>query len=143
MAQASIDKKRRHAESQQRWLHDPAHPERLEKKRASDRGYYERTREDRLAYQRNYYKKNRERVLARQAKYNDEVREYVAQERLGPCVDCGNIFPSVVMQLHHRNPSEKKFEVPQATNLKAAKSERAKCDLLCANCHCLRHAEDR
>lgn len=62
------------------------------------------------------------------------------------CADCGESRP-VVLQLHHRNPKLKSFVI--GTNLSAkawsqeVEYEIAKCDVLCANCHILRHAGER
>lgn len=64
----------------------------------------------------------------------------------GKCMDCGQSFedhPSV-FDFHHRDPSEKKRK-PSALfgcTWEKLKAELDKCDLLCANCHRIRHSEE-
>lgn len=58
-----------------------------------------------------------------------------------PCQDCGNSYPSYVMEFHHRDPATKVFKVAVALvyySLNKVFEEIAKCDLLCANCHRIR-----
>lgn len=60
----------------------------------------------------------------------------------GECKRCGYNKPIMaVYDLHHRDPSEKEFEVsrkPKFTD--AVRIELDKCDLLCSNCHREVHA---
>ena len=60
----------------------------------------------------------------------------------GKCVRCGFAGGIAAFQFHHRNPKEKDFGIGAVTqkSWKVIKQELAKCDLLCANCHCLEHA---
>ena len=79
-----------------------------------------------------------------------KVRRAKDRERLdklkdAPCMDCGHKFPPECMDFDHVR-GEKLFEIntsgighTQATVLK----EIAKCDLVCANCHRIRTAEQR
>jgi len=64
-----------------------------------------------------------------------------AKERA--CADCGVQYPPRVMDLHHRDPEAKEFAVSQfykhTTNRDRVEAEIDKCDVLCANCHRLRH----
>ena len=63
----------------------------------------------------------------------------------GKCADCGGEFHPAVFDFHHRNPDEKSFGLSskgKTKSLEACKAEVDKCDLLCANCHRLRHAND-
>lgn len=56
-------------------------------------------------------------------------------------MDCGGIFPTCVMDFHHRDPAEK---IAAVTNLllnagrQKVIEEIAKCDLICSNCHRIR-----
>ena len=59
----------------------------------------------------------------------------------GPCMDCGQVFPPYVMDLHHRDPSTKLRAVSKCAIADMA-DEAAKCDLLCSNCHRIRHHSD-
>lgn len=59
-----------------------------------------------------------------------------------PCEDCGQHFPPCAMDFHHARGA-KKFGIGQALRQQIALStlltELAKCDLVCANCHRIRH----
>lgn len=57
-----------------------------------------------------------------------------------PCMDCGGWFASCQMQFDHRNPLEKKFQISLLGGRSKISlyNEIKKCDVVCANCHCLR-----
>jgi len=60
------------------------------------------------------------------------------------CEKCG-ITDFRVLDLHHRDLSEKEMAVSQMLkrrSLKTIKSEMDKCSVLCANCHRITHAEN-
>jgi len=65
----------------------------------------------------------------------------------GECQDCHikyNKQNAVIFQFHHRDESEKKFALSQAYQNKswdAILEEVKKCDLICGNCHSLRHGD--
>ena len=62
----------------------------------------------------------------------------------GGCIDCGyNIHPAA-LQFHHRIPSEKLFGISKSysRSWKAVETEISKCDIICANCHFIRHYKD-
>lgn len=62
----------------------------------------------------------------------------------GKCLDCEN-DDTRILQFHHRDPAEKEFTIGSYAGIKSpAKiaAEIEKCDLLCANCHVIRHFED-
>lgn len=55
--------------------------------------------------------------------------------------DCGRVFPWYVMEFDHREPvGSKGKRISHFTNrsMKVLKTELAKCDLVCANCHKIR-----
>lgn len=61
----------------------------------------------------------------------------------GKCVNCGNDqFP--ILEFHHKDGVDKDFQLSSYRFLRweAFKKEVLKCELLCSNCHKLRHAED-
>lgn len=61
--------------------------------------------------------------------------------RGGRCQDCGYANAHAALEFHHRDASTKEFAVGSwygSLELLVAESE--KCDLLCANCHRVRHA---
>ena len=61
------------------------------------------------------------------------------------CFDCHQVFHDGVYDFHHRDPHEKDFAVSDRIWCRGdwAKlaSELDKCDLLCSNCHRLRHCD--
>ena len=69
-------------------------------------------------------------------------RELIQGLKQKPCKDCGGEFPSPVMHFHHVR-GEKKFTIANAVrtnkSLTSVLEEIAKCDLVCANCHTMRH----
>ena len=59
----------------------------------------------------------------------------------GRCVDCGYETVPAALEFHHRDPSTKEFGVGNWHGSRERLLREAnKCDLLCANCHRLRHA---
>lgn len=67
--------------------------------------------------------------------------------RAAPCADCGERFPPQIMHLHHRDPAQKVMGVSQMVRRRAGqpdliRAEIAKCDVLCPNCHALRHLKE-
>ena len=58
----------------------------------------------------------------------------------GRCVDCGYSTCPEALQFHHRDPSTKEFGLGKFSgSLARLIKEAAKCDLVCANCHRMRH----
>ena len=68
-------------------------------------------------------------------------KEEVLLAKCKPCMDCGERFPAYVMDLHHRDPSQKDFALShhRGASIERIRDEIDKCDLLCANCHRMRH----
>jgi len=72
----------------------------------------------------------------------DKVNEYKSARG---CADCG-ITDHRVLDLHHRDDVEKLGEVSRLRTRRgwdAVFAEMEKCDVLCANCHRIRHHEER
>ena len=63
----------------------------------------------------------------------------------GKCKDCSGVYVRDVYDFHHRNPEEKDFSIGDGLLHKWEKIEPEldKCDLLCSNCHRIRHYEER
>jgi len=59
------------------------------------------------------------------------------------CRNCGYDDPRA-LDFHHRIPGEKRFRLAagKAWSWDAIEAEIAKCDVLCANCHRILHAEE-
>lgn len=61
-----------------------------------------------------------------------------------PCTDCGQVFPSQVMQWDHLPGHEKLGDISVAfwgRTREEVLAEIAKCDLVCTNCHTIRTFE--
>jgi hypothetical protein len=81
-------------------------------------------------------KRAQERVTRVRAK--DAYREWLWAEKSKPCERCGNAYHPVAMQFDHLPGFEKKFMVSMGANTRPmdeVMAERAKCQLLCSNCH--------
>ena len=75
------------------------------------------------------------------AENKDRAIDYLG----GKCKDCGNVFlVQAVYDFHHKNPEEKDFCIGNILGRGWEKitPELDKCDLLCANCHRIRHHEE-
>jgi len=124
------------------------------------KNYYEKNKEKIRAYQKVYAAAHRRKGIeankrwrktpmgrekhklgsARRRKRN---QDYVNKVKAAPCMDCGISYPPYVMDLHHRDPSTKykavATMVPQGCSIKRIQAEIDKCDLICSNCHRIRH----
>ena len=121
---------------------------------ATDPEYREKQRLKTLAWR----KKNPEKEKANGIKKYQKIRVQYSEERRGrllknktdcvnylggKCIDCGyeNI---IALTFHHRIPEDKSFAVSSLLangwGLERLKEELDKCDLLCANCHIIRHS---
>jgi len=108
--------------------------------------------ERRKEYQREYhritwYPRHKLDRVERSRKKRQELavwyREYKKTLR---CMDCGQDHPAT-LEFHHLDPSKKVVIVSQllreTTGLRRLKEEMAKCVVLCANCHRIRHWNER
>lgn len=84
--------------------------------------------------------------MATRARYTmaryDRNRAVVNAFKDRPCADCGGQWPPAIMHCDHRDPSQKLFTVGNrlASRTEAAvRAELEKCDVVCSNCHGLRH----
>lgn len=72
-------------------------------------------------------------------------RKLFAIEFLGNiCKDCGKSFHPNVFEFHHRDPNMKEMSWHKMRLVSQSKliEELEKCDLLCANCHRMRHVNN-
>ena len=76
-------------------------------------------------------------------RYRRQKRRWVAYMG-GHCMDCRGKFPACCFQFHHRNSQTKKFTIGSGADRAASsvRKELKKCDLLCANCHFIRHERE-
>jgi hypothetical protein len=102
-----------------------------------------RNKRDQAASSHRSYERNKvkmkERALAYTRVQRIRLAEIVRQAKSKPCMDCGNEYPTWVMDLDHRNPKEKVLAVATAVtwgwSIQRLQSEIAKCDVVCSNCH--------
>lgn len=108
--------------------------EQRERKRAQNRRLYHSPASSR----KSTILANNKRAIQR----NIEMQRKIKSER--GCAECGEQDP-VVLQFHHRDPSQKKFNVAQPGTSSEARllAEIEKCDVLCASCHLRHHAREK
>jgi hypothetical protein len=93
------------------------------------------------AYQREWYMRpgNKARVRASAAARRVAIAAMIRAFKDKPCADCGVRYPHYVMDLDHREPSEKYIDpgnLPgRGWSDDRVMSELTKCDVVCANCH--------
>jgi hypothetical protein len=90
--------------------------------------------------------KYREGERIAQARRRAKIRIIIADIKKSGCVDCGIIHPAV-LQFHHDDPTGKLGTVnrmiAEGRSLTLVLAEAAKCSVLCANCHAIRHWKER
>jgi len=92
-------------------------------------------------FAKEHYKKNKEK-RDKQMVYRIRLNKQKAIEYLGgKCLDCNGVFHPSVYDFHHRNPEEKEIGPQKLMHRSWNKitKEIDKCDLLCSNCHRIRH----
>lgn len=90
-----------------------------------------------------YRRLNPERDSLIKAERKARIREwYNALKQQLTCKDCGT-DDFRVLQFHHRVPADKLKDiallVTSSASTKTILAEMEKCDVLCANCHIIRH----
>jgi len=115
----------------------------IEARRAYARAYYARHLEQERARRRESKKKHPESGRAYKLKKILWVKEYKADH---PCVVCGESRPEC-LDFHHPDPNEKElYSMAYAVNsvhINRLMKEVSKCEVLCANCHRVFHAEEQ
>lgn len=101
-----------------------------------------RNPEVKRAYNRKWYLANAERVKGQLNERRKAASAYVNDIKRQPCTDCGQTFPPAAMEFDHVRGTKqalisKMCNRGQQPAVIAA--EIAKCDLVCANCHRIRH----
>lgn len=97
------------------------------------------------AYAKQHYLQNKEKYAARDKRRKDKLRKFVRRYKMLStvvCLDCGESRWQC-LEFHHRNPKEKSDMIVQMitdrVTIEKLKEEIKKCDVLCANCHRVRH----
>lgn len=72
-------------------------------------------------------------------------KETIIQQFGGVCCDCKQSYHYAVFEFHHLDPTVKEYNWIKMRQMSEDKmqTELSKCVLLCANCHRLRHVEER
>jgi Zn finger protein HypA/HybF involved in hydrogenase expression len=97
----------------------------------------DKTKESIKKYQEKNIDKVREWNRLNKQKQNKKRRQFINEYKSNcSCKKCGDIRP-YVLDFHHINPSEKEFDLGDATkyNIARLKLELEKCITLCRNCH--------
>lgn len=100
-----------------------------------------------------YYSKGKENRLYSQCKscFNSYCKKRWTERKLkvieqfgGCCHDCQHSYSAPVYEFHHLDPSAKELAWNKMRLVSETKLQRelAKCIMLCANCHRLRHIEE-
>lgn len=95
-----------------------------------------------LELARVYRVRDRGKINARAYEHGRLRKEAAVQYKGGVCKDCGKMPHLAAMEFHHIDPATKEWPPAQIikTDWELAKAELDKCDLLCANCHRIRHS---
>ena len=84
--------------------------------------------------------KGREKARLGQLRFQRARYAWIKTLKASPCMDCGGIFPPECMDFDHVR-GQKLFGIcgNRTRTYEAVLNEIAKCDLVCANCHRIRH----
>ena len=108
------------------------------------RAYREANAERVKETQRRWREKNRPKLNAAERARRMGKAAYIASVKENrPCADCGGNFPVPCMEFDHVRGEKVNAVANMARSggfsLESIKREIAKCDLVCANCHRIRH----
>lgn len=116
-------------------LCDLAYKREYDAKNKEKRAEYIATNRDRITtVHREWVKNNPDKLTA-----TVEKRREVLNSLKTPCEKCGEVRPWVI-QFHHKNPSEKSYNIATMVlnggrTAESVKEEVDKCVCLCSNCH--------
>lgn len=102
---------------------------------------YKNNKENLLEYQKKYRKENKNKILNRTRNKRKERILFGIRYHGNKCNSCGNSFDPCQYDFHHLDPESKSFTISEniLVSLDKFEEEVAKCELLCANCHRLKH----
>jgi hypothetical protein len=88
-------------------------------------------------YYKGYYNspKEKERIRKNNAALRKRKQDLIKTAKSVPCKDCGQTYPSYVMDFDHKKDKNFTIATHSKYSLKQIKEEIAKCDIVCANCH--------
>lgn len=85
---------------------------------------------------RAHYQANKPYYLERNKRHVQQVQAYIREVKEQPCTDCKRSYPYYVMDFDHvRGKRYNVSFIARFGSLEMARTEIAKCDLVCANCH--------
>ncbi len=84
-----------------------------------------------------HYQRNRQRYLDKQKARRIMLRDFVRQQKLEPCTDCGRTYPYYVMDFDHLGDKDMQLSemIRRGIGFERMQAEIDKCELVCANCH--------
>lgn len=92
-------------------------------------------------YQKNWMRQHAEAARASCRARKRMLTQKVADYKNRPCADCGQSFPSYVMDLDHvcgTKVADVSHLVSMGRPWKVIEAEIRKCEVVCANCHRIR-----
>ena len=92
-------------------------------------------------YQREWCRRKRKEGTLKQTTRERKL-QMILEAKDKPCAICHQRFDSCCMDMHHRNPEEKKYTIGEfhRWGIKYLQPELDKCVALCAHCHRKLHA---
>src|SRR6266545_501265 len=88
-------------------------------------------------------KRRSEKTYRYQKKRRRQLKAKLVAMRGGRCADCPYSGPPAAFDFHHRDPKSKRFRIGAFSGQwEELLVEAEKCDMLCANCHRIRHAAE-
>ena len=98
------------------------------------------TEEKAKEYRKEHYLRNKDKYKKAAAeskkRIRSEIRRIICCAKSVPCADCGNTYPTYVMQFDHIG--KKNFNIADSLRGMSAKKvveEISVCEVVCANCH--------
>ena len=128
------------------------HPDKIkEYNKKSNAGYYTNHKEHCQELWKIWKEKNKESLNTKVKEKAETIKRknkiFLIDYKGGKCIICGYNKCQEALVFHHREPKEKAFDISMLMRrgncLELLIAEADKCDLLCANCHMEKHAEER
>lgn len=90
-----------------------------------------------------HYDSHPEYYREKNAKARKRKADFIRSKRDVPCHDCGQTYPWYVMEFDHREEKGYNLARMNSQSWLRINAELVKCDVVCANCHCVRTHERR
>lgn len=110
--------------------------------------HIKQTKEEKLASVKKWQEANSNKVREYKQKFKQKAkqsaRDFVESIKQSSSCSCGENHIRC-LEFHHRNPDDKQHLISKMVasgySIKAIQSEIAKCEIICSNCHRIRHAQ--